>query len=213
MAKQGKALPVPASDEGRGLTLYELTGQYAEIATLLDRDLDADELGIDDLNEILDTMRPEIIAKGENLGRVIRQKEAEVEWIEAQAAAFRREADRIIMRAGVKERGVERLRAFLTDAMGVIGDGTQKVEGGLVNITLSKRGDDVLEVTDETKIPEAYIIATAQGPASNVRHLPDGWTVKSTRVDKAALNEAWKESHIAHAGTTIVPKKRSLKVY
>lgn len=208
---KGSALVAPASEEGRSLTLYELTGVYAEIANLLNENLDEEFAG-EALTQALETTKGEILIKAENLAKVIKQKEAEVEWITEQAAKFKNEFDRLMGRAGTRERGIQRLKDFIVSVLGEIGEDTQGIKGSVLNITLAKRGDDVLEVMDASEVDPEFIVATLKMPLSQVpRDLRDA--ISNQAVNKQEINKAFKEQGIIPKGTAVVPKKRNLKIY
>ena len=206
----GQAAPVPKSEEGRSLTLYELTGTYAELAILLD----ADESPEADANltALLETFRGEIKERVDFLGRVVAQKKAEIEWVEEQAKKFSDEAQRLQGRAGVRVNNLKKLNDFIADCLAEFGDDTQKIEGATFTTTLAKRGDDIIVVIDEDFIPNKYEIATLKMPHSHVpNELRDAIT--NVVISKTLINEAFKEDGVIPPGCEVQPKKRTLRQY
>lgn len=207
----GQAAPVPKSEEGRSLTLYELTGSYAELAVLLDQTEDPDQE--EKLTELLSTFKGEIKERVDYLGRVIAQKNAEAEWILEQSKKFSDEATRLKNRAGVRTNGIERLRDFIKDCLSEFGSETQKVEGPTFTTTLSKEGDATVEVVNETEVPNEFKEATLKMPLTKVPPNMKAEYLHSTRIDKTAINQTLKEDGVIPPGCKPGPRKRTLRQY
>ena len=206
----GQAAPVPKSEEGRSLTLYELTGTYAELAALLDNLDDHDNET--EITALLETFRGEIKERADYLGRVIAQKKAEAEWVTEQANKFQDEANRLKARAGVRLNGVERLRNFIKDCMNELGTDTQKFEGATFTTVLSKEGAATVDIVDEELVPAEFRVARIGMPANLV---PDDIKqyVISTVVSKQAINEALTNDGVIPPGCMPGPRKRTLRQY
>ena len=210
----GQAAPSPSSDPEQGvksLTLYELTGVYAEISRALDEDWENDPEREKALATALDTIKDDIIDRGEYVARIIKQKQAEVDYLENVASQFAKEAERIRGMAGTKERASDRLTMFLKQSLAVLGDDTQRTSGTLLRVTLTKSMGEGIEIVDEAAIPVDFFISTIKMPTVEVPTdlLP---YVKRKEVSKAALNDTFQKTGVAPTGTKIVPKARGLRL-
>lgn len=130
------------------MNLYELTTNAAYLQQLLE-DGDIDEQTFADSIEslMLDT-------KVESICRVIRN-------LEAQAAVFKEEADRLTKKRQTAENGVKRLKESLTHFMQTTAN--KKVKAGLFTVSLGSSTS--VEVLNEDMVPECYL--TPQPPKVN----------------------------------------------
>jgi len=206
---KSSARPTPHSEEGRSLTLFELTGAYAQLASLLDADPEAGP----DIEGALNQVEGAIKAKAESIAMVIRQKEAEIQWIDRQVEIYREEVTRLANRVKARQGNVDRVKRWLHDQLAILGEETQKVEGSTLNVTLSKRPEyDDLVVIDESTVPQEFKKADLTIPATEVT--PElAQYVKEVKLDKRGLNEHFKRTGVAPTGTEPVPGRRTLKIY
>lgn len=152
------------------MTLYELTANAAYLQQLLE-DGDIDEQTFNDSLESL-----MIDDKVESICKVIRN-------LEAQAAAFKEEADRLAKKKQTAENGVKRLKESLVNFM-VTTKNTKKITAGLFTVSLGST--KAVEVTDETALPECYL--TPQPPKVDKTSI--GAALKAgAEVPGAALKE------------------------
>lgn len=128
------------------MNLYELTANAAYLQQLLE-DGDIDEQVFNDSLESL-----MIDNKIENICKVIRN-------LEAQAAAFREEAERLTKKKRAAENGVERLKESLVNFM-VTTKNTKKITAGLFTVSLGSSKS--VEVMDEKALPNHFL--TPQPP-------------------------------------------------
>ncbi len=212
------ALAVPQSSDGRSLKLYELTGLYAELNEAMNTmeevaTEDGDE-GVLALIEMLIVVTKDITAKGDKVAMVVRQVEAEAEWLEHQAEAYDAEAKRIRARAGVRINNAKRVREWLRDALAMLGDDTQKIAGPVLTVTLAKKSEsNRVEVVDEEIIPMNFQKVTLGMTAAQARSLDLEKFITGTRIDQKGLNDQFKEAGILPPGTTIAETVRNLKIY
>lgn len=202
----GRDLAVPApksNDEGVSApTLYELLGAYREIAQLLDTDDNGDdEETRANLEDALQELGIDITKHGERLAMVLRQKEAEAEWLDHQAQPFADEAKRLKDRAKVKRNGIKRLKDWIKDAMGFDNPETVKVSGSLLSLTLAKKPEKgKLKVVDLEQLPKQYRIVTVKVPESHLPRAMLKWA-EDISADTDALNADYKEKGVIPKGT------------
>ncbi|CAK0780992.1 Viral Gp157 protein [Gammaproteobacteria bacterium] len=145
------------------ITLYELTGQYAQAAETLE-DLDLPEEAVRDTLEALES---EIAVKAQNIGAFILNLEAEASKIET---AEKRLADK---RRALKNRA-KWIRDYLFSGMQTAGLKKLKSPDGLFTLSIRKNPPSVT-VDDQSLIPDRFIR-----------------TITEVSVDKAALREELK---------------------
>jgi len=214
------ALPVPHSDQGRSLTLYELTGAYEALSRLADLSPSVvlpngdvvEGTNDEQIIAALEAIEGEVKDKAEALGMVIKQKEVEAEFDEFVAARYEKEVDRFKARAKTKRNNAKRIEQWLKDGLSRMGDDTQRVTGTTLSLTLAKRPEnDLLEVVDESKIPNEFKMATIKIRRSDV---PDDLVlfIKEVTVDKQGINAHFKQTGVAPSGTQIVPGRRNLLI-
>ena len=120
------------------MNLYELTEMYQN---LLDLDLEEEELqshlkNIDDAIEV----------KAENIAKVLRSLEAEVE-------AYKKEIERFTLKKQGAENRAKRLKAYLQEAMEAVDK--KKFKTDLFSFNIQKNAPS-LKILDESKIPEDF---------------------------------------------------------
>lgn len=206
------ARPVPKGEEGRSLTLYELTGAYKDLAALLDTAEEGDAAV--EITALVESVEGEITTKVENIGMVVRQKNAEIEWILDQARKFEDESNRLKSRAKVRENNVDRLKDYVKVQLTAMGETTQKIEGSTITTTLSARPkNDKLFVEDEHQIPDTYMVCDLV--AVPVMDVPTELTfrMKKVRVSHVMLQEIFQETGVIPPGCRVGPGQRNLKFY
>lgn len=139
------------------MTLFEMSTAARELYELL-------ESGEIDEQTVLDTM--ESIGASEKLeSYVYIQKQ-----LEAEAAAFKAEIERMTERKRTIERQIERMKAAQVDFMQATGQ--RKATAG--TFTLSLRESKSVKVLDEAAIPETW------------------WKPQPAKLDKAGIKDALK---------------------
>lgn len=153
------------------MNLYELTQNAAYLQQLLE-DGDIDEQTFNDSLESL-----MIDDKVESICKVIRN-------LEAQAAAFKEEADRLTKKRQTAENGVQRLKESLANFLQTTN--SKKITAGLFTVSLGSSKS--VEVTGEKALPECYL--TPQPPKVNKVEI--GAALKAgVAVPGAALTESY----------------------
>ncbi|CAK0763906.1 Viral Gp157 protein [Gammaproteobacteria bacterium] len=145
------------------MSLYELTGQYAEAAETLE-DLDLPE---EVVRETLEALETEIAVKAQNIGALILNLEAEANKIET---AEKRLADK---RLTLKNRA-KWIRDYLFSGMQTAGLKKIKSPDGLFTLSIRKNPPSVT-IDDQNMIPDRFIR-----------------TITEVSVDKVALREELK---------------------
>ena len=125
-----------------GLHLYELTDQMRGLQSLIE----SGEMSMDDLQDTLEGLEGDIIAKGQGTLSVMAN-------LKHQVAAFKAEVARMQKRAKSLENNFNWLKDYLRDNMAACE--ISKIESPVFTATLGKPGK-VVEVEDEDKIPELY---------------------------------------------------------
>ena len=126
------------------MTLYELTGQYLELLEMAE-DPDVDPEVFKDTLEGLDG---EVEEKAEGYAKIIKA-------LEAEAAGYKAEADRLTARRKTAENRVESLKWALQSAM--TATGKTKFKTSLFSFAVQKNPVS-MRILDETKVPEEYKI-------------------------------------------------------
>lgn len=202
----------------RGLTLYELADEYAAIKRLLDAEARADEIDHTQehvpqnaLEVALDALGTAIERKAEGILFVYKQQAFEAGLMADEANRLRRMADEADARADAKRNGAERLKNYLAEQLGSLGDDTQRFETPRVRATLAKRGKDVVVVDDDTQVAAAFKIATLKMPAADV---PVGFApfVTDISIAKSAINDVYARTGVIPKGCATAPGKRSLRI-
>ena len=126
-------------------TLYELTEEYRQ---LLDW-MEDPEMDPQTIQDTLEALGGEIEEKADGYAKVIRQ-------LEADAAALKAEAKRMINKQKTAEENIERLKKSLQRTMEITG--REKIDTGLFKVWLQKTPESV--VMDEQyieNIPERFL--------------------------------------------------------
>ena len=157
-------------------SLYQLTDEYMELAARLEEATD-EEAGA--ILEELDLKSGEIAQKAEIYARIIKNKEAEAE-------AYRAEEKRLAQDRHAAERAVEVLKDRLLASMQAMD--IVQVQTGIGKWRIQNNPWSA-EVTDESKIPEDYLIP--QPP----------------KVDKTALLKHFRETGEVFDGVEFTQKQ------
>jgi len=205
---------VTTTETERGLTLYELTGEYVHLRDLIDHgDYSADDdpaLGA--LTEALDALAGGIQAKADGITRVYLQGKAEADFVDARADVLQEEVDRLRSRAQLRRNNIDRLKQYLAHELALLGDDTQRIKLALFSITLAKATDSRLAVTDPNMLPPSFRTATLKMRRTDVpREL--AYAIVDEEIARAELNAAFKETGVAPPGTAVTPGARSLRIY
>ena len=137
------------------MTLYEMTSAAQELYAMLDAEV-IDEQTVSDTLESLN-----VADKLEDYCKVIRQ-------FEADAAAYKVEADRFAAKKKSAENAIERLKAAIMGYMSAVGE--EKKKCGVFDVKLSH--SKAVNIVNENDIPSAYRVAQ-----------PD-------KIDKASIRKA-----------------------
>lgn len=122
-------------------SLYELTGQAIELQLLLE----SGEITEEAYNDTIESLGFE--NKVESICKVIRN-------LEAEAAAFKVEKDRLAERQKTAENGIKRLKESLLNYM--LATNKTKVKEGLFSVRVGS--SEKVVVTNQDKIPKEYLI-------------------------------------------------------
>lgn len=157
-------------------SLYEIDGM---VLTVLEDGL------------IFDEETGEVLFDADNLDALELERNAKLEAVacfvkslEADAAAIKAEERALAERRQAKERKAERLRAYISDSMTMLGD--TKLE--TARVAISFRKSEAVEIVDASQLPEAY------------------WKQAAPTPDKTAIKKALKAGE-AVAGAAIVERR------
>lgn len=150
--------------------LYELTDAYAGLVAMLD-DCETEEQAFEVIAQI-DAVTSDISVKAENYAKIRMNLKATADELNAKAAIFKAEADRLAAKAKCAENNVKRLNEYLLFAMEL---------AGLKQIPTSigkfyTQCTTSVEVVDAWAVPEQF--ATKQPP----------------KIDKNAIKKAFRET-------------------
>ena len=160
------------------MTLYELAESYNQLNEWLETAEDPEVI-----RDTLDAVEEAFDAKVENIVKLIRSKEAEIEAIDAEMKRLKQREERL-------KRDIEWLQTYVQTEMERTGK--ERVKSSLFNITLAFNPPAV-NVLNEAEIPEEFV------------------TVKEMRcIDKRAILERFKQGELV-PGVEIV-RKKSLKI-
>lgn len=148
----------------RQATLYELTGEYAELVSALELAETEEEAAA--IWQRLDTAEEGIVQKAEAYARIMRNKQAE-------ADALKAEKQRLEQLQRGAERIVETLKSHLLEGMKQIG--VQEIQTGIGKWRVQKNPFSVT-VLDEAAVPTAF-------------HIP-----QPDKIDKAEILRHFKET-------------------
>jgi hypothetical protein len=125
---------------GYAMTLYELSQQFDFISNMEDADPQT-------IADTLESLEGDIQDKLLNIGRYVRN-------IEAEADSIKTEEKRLADKRRVIEKKVERLKDYVADAMKLIGK--TKVNDGVITWSLQMNPPKVV-VDDESSIPVSFV--------------------------------------------------------
>lgn len=144
------------------MTLYELTGQWAELYSMME---DGNEEVMQAVKDTVEGLEGEIDEKLENIGIMILSQKAEDEVLKS-------EQDRIARKRKVNQNKSKYLKQYALDCLKAI----NRKKGGGIRATISRslRHGASLDIADNAVIPDDYLI---QQPPT---------------IDRTALKEAVK---------------------
>ena len=150
--------------------LYELTDAYAGLVAMLE-DCENEEQAFDVIAQI-DAVTSDISVKAENYAKIRMNLKATADELNAKAAIFKAEADRLAAKAKSAENYVKRLNEYLLFAMDLAGLKQLPTSIGKFYTQTTTS----VEVLDAWAVPEEF--ATPQPP----------------KIDKNAIKKAFKET-------------------
>ena len=139
-------------------SLYDLTQDFKQVQSLIDE-------GGEDLRDTLEALNLAIEDKLENIGKVIRNLEGEIEML-------KNEETRLADKRKALESNKNRLKMYVEDQLAITGK--DKVKTGIFTFAMQNNAPSV-KVTDEKLIPERYFVPV------------------EPKLDKKALKESLKE--------------------
>lgn len=122
----------------QNMQLYELTEMYLSL-----KDMDIEE---GNLNSALENIDDEIETKAENIAKVLRDFDGDIE-------ALKSEEERLAKKRKAIENRQKQLKEYLQNAMLVLGK--RKFKTDLFSFNIQKNAPS-LKILDESKIPEDY---------------------------------------------------------
>ena len=123
-------------------TLYELTGQFAELLEMIE----AEEMDLDTLMDTLEAIEGEIEYKADGYAKVMRE-------LEGKTAVLKDEIDRLSKRKSVIENNIKNLKQALETAMRATGK--TKFKTDLFSFNIQKNPARLI-ITGE--VPEQFLI-------------------------------------------------------
>ena len=123
------------------MKLYELNESFQQIQTLI-------EEGQDGLQDTLESIELAIEEKLENIGKVIKN-------LEAEASAFKEEEKRLADRRRSLENHIKHLKQYAENSMVVTGD--KKIKAGLFTFAIQKNPPSV-SVFNDVIVPKKYYV-------------------------------------------------------
>lgn len=123
------------------MKLYELNESFQQIQTLI-------EEGQDGLQDTLESIELAIEEKLENIGKVIKN-------LEAEANAFKEEEKRLADRRRSLENNIKHLKQYAENSMVVTGD--KKIKAGLFTFAIQKNPPSV-SVFNDVIVPKKYYV-------------------------------------------------------
>lgn len=144
-------------------SLYELTNEMAELMEWMN-DPETDDQAIKDT---LDGLQFELEAKAESYCKVIRQ-------FEADAAAYKAEAERFKQKQSVCENNAKRMKEALLLAMVATGHDDKKgLDAGLFKLKVAGNGG-LKPLIIDGQVPDKYINYTPSFDNDSIRKFLDG---------------------------------------
>ena len=123
------------------MKLYELNESFQQIQTLI-------EEGQEGLQDTLESIELAIEEKLENIGKVIKN-------LEAEASAFKEEEKRLADRRRSLENNIKHLKQYAENSMVVTGD--KKIKAGLFTFAIQKNPPSV-SVFNDVIVPKKYYV-------------------------------------------------------
>lgn len=160
--------------------LYELAESYEMLLDMIDNQ----DISVEDVQDTLDALEDSIGDKLENIVKIIRMTEGNIEL-------FKAEEKRIQARRRTMENKVDSLKNYMQSTM--IRLGMKKVETGTFKIRLQKNPDNI-SILDESKIPKDFYVK------------------QEPKLDKTALKEAVLKEGKEIEGVTKAPESYHVRI-
>jgi len=122
-------------------TLYELTSDFLQVQQMI-------EDGVEGLEDTLESINLALEDKLENIGKVIRNLESEVNQ-------FKEEEKRLADKRKAIENNIKRLKDYAEQSM--IATGNKKLKTGIFTFAIQKNPPSI-NVVDEKLIPKKYFV-------------------------------------------------------
>jgi len=158
-------------------SLYDLTQDFKQVQTLIDE-------GGEALQDTLDSINLAIEDKLENIGKVIRNLDGEMEML-------KNEETRLADKRKALETNKKRLKMYVEDQLAITGK--DKVKTGIFTFAMQNNAPSV-KVTDEKLIPKRYFLPV------------------EPKLDKKALKESLKEMGVESMPGAELVQGRSLRI-
>lgn len=123
------------------MNLYELTGNFQQVQSMMDE-------GAEGLEDTLESIELSIIDKLDNIGKVIRNKEAEIE-------AFKSEEKRLAEKRKTIENNIKNLKLYAESALKATGE--RKIKAGVFTFSIQKNPPSVV-INNEKLIPKRFYV-------------------------------------------------------
>lgn len=123
------------------MKLYELTESFQQIQTMI-------ENGSEGLEDTLESIELSINDKLENIGKVIRN-------LEAESAAFKEEEKRLADKRKTIDNNIKNLKLYAEQSLKATGQ--RKVKAGLFTFNIQKNPPSI-DITDKDLIPQKYYV-------------------------------------------------------
>ena len=161
------------------VALHELTDAYAGLVAMLE-DCETEEQAFEIIAQI-DAVTSDISVKAENYAKIRINLKALADELNAKAAIFKAEADRLTAKAKSAENNIKRLSEYLLFAMELAG--LKQIPTSIGKFYTQQTTS--VEVTDAWAVPERF--ATPQPP----------------KIDRNAIKKEFKETGELFAGVEI----------
>jgi len=123
------------------MKLYELTDDFMQVQQMI-------EDGSEGLEDTLESINLEIEDKLENIGKVIRN-------LEAESAAFKEEEKRLADKRKTIDNNIKNLKLYAEQSLKATGQ--RKVKAGLFTFNIQKNPPSI-DITDKDLIPQKYYV-------------------------------------------------------
>ena len=158
-------------------SLYDLTQDFKQVQSLIDD-------GGEDLRDTLEALNLAIEDKLENIGKVIRNLDGEIEML-------KNEETRLADKRKALEANKNRLKMYVEEQLAITGK--DKVKTGIFTFAMQNNAPSV-KVTDEKLIPKRYFLPV------------------EPKLDKKALKESLKEMGVESMPGAELVQGRSLRI-